>query len=76
METETKQIMTCLKFLLRGNRIPTEGADYDRMVEFVKIYFGEVTFSNGGGRTPFNREFDQLMGECWKLLVPQSFAQV
>ncbi|MEM6280049.1 MAG: sugar-transfer associated ATP-grasp domain-containing protein [Verrucomicrobiota bacterium] len=33
-----------------------------------KIYFGELTFSEGGGRSCWNpRDFDKLMGDCWEL---------
>ncbi|MEM1441136.1 MAG: sugar-transfer associated ATP-grasp domain-containing protein [Verrucomicrobiota bacterium] len=33
-----------------------------------RIYFGELTFSEGGGRSCWNpRDFDKLLGECWKL---------
>lgn len=33
-----------------------------------RIYFGELTFSEGGGRSCWNpRDFDKLLGECWEL---------
>lgn len=33
-----------------------------------RVYFGEMTFSEGGGRSRWSpREFDQLLGECWSL---------
>lgn len=57
--------------MLRVVKVLAEDFDHVRVDLYYaegKIYFGELTFSEGGGRSCWNpRDFDELLGECWQL---------